>query len=142
MESRKRYKELEKEYLTYNALDEKFIGFQKLCLDHPYLDVFDVKDHKPQKLNEEQQKQELIAFTLLFSIFERAYIMYVCMKQAKEIREEQWKGWEEYIQNYCQRPNFVEAWKKSGTTFDERFTDYMNDTLKTYGYNQPADSKQ
>lgn len=137
--TKQRYKELEKEYLTYNALDEKYIEFQKLCLDHPYLDVFDIKDANPKQLNPQQQKEELIAFTMLFSIFERAFIMYE--KQDPEIREEQWRGWDEYIHAYCKRKNFVAAWKISGSTFDERFAKYMEKIMKECGSDRLLDSK-
>ena len=65
----------DREYGTYNALDEKYLEFQQLCLEHPELNVFDVPDSSPAHLSNTQQKQELIVFTMLFSIFERAYLM-------------------------------------------------------------------
>ncbi|MEX5281947.1 hypothetical protein [Nitrospira tepida] len=68
--------QIDREYGTYNALDEKFLEFQNMCLAHPDLDIFDVPDKTPGTLTAEQQKKELIAFTILFSIFERAYLMY------------------------------------------------------------------
>ncbi len=73
---RYRKEQKSREYGTYNALDERYIDFQRLCLTHPYLDVFDVPDTAPAALNPVQKKEELIAFTLLFSIFERAFLMY------------------------------------------------------------------
>src|SRR5688500_710029 len=59
----------DREYGTYNALDEKYLEFQRLCLDKPRLDVFDIPDPTPVDLTSEEKKQELVAFTLLFSIF-------------------------------------------------------------------------
>ncbi|MEM2089827.1 MAG: hypothetical protein QXL88_01915, partial [Candidatus Pacearchaeota archaeon] len=84
----KRRERIEREYGTYDALDEKFIEFQNLCLQYPYLDVFDLPDKNPVKLNERQKKEELIAFSILFSIFERAFLMYY--NQPSEIRKRQW----------------------------------------------------
>jgi hypothetical protein len=60
-----RKEQRDREYGTYNALDEKYVEFQRLCLDHPRLDVFDVPDAQPIDLNPEEKKKELIAFTLL-----------------------------------------------------------------------------
>ena len=37
----KRKEKRDREYGTYNALDEKYLEFQKLCLEHPYLNIFD-----------------------------------------------------------------------------------------------------
>jgi hypothetical protein len=118
----------DREYGTYNALDEKYLEFQELCLKQPHLDVFDIPDSAPSPLTEEQKKQELIAFTILFSIFERAYLMY--RDQSKTIREEQWSGWRDYIAGYCKRKNFKKAWDISGRTFDASFQKYMDERLK------------
>ena len=79
----------DREYGTYNALDEKYLEFQKLCLEHPYLNIFDIPDKEPQKLNEKQEKEELILLTMLFSIFERAYLLY--SDQTSAIKKKQWQ---------------------------------------------------
>ena len=113
----------DREYGTYNALDEKYLQFQTMCFEHPELDIFDVPDRSPKPLSEEQAKQELIAFTQLISIFERAFLMY--HDQSTKIKRAQWTGWDEYIRHYCQRQNFIYAWEMNGTTFDLDFENYM-----------------
>lgn len=113
----------DREYGTYNALDEKYLEFQKLCLDHPYLNIFDIPDANPGKLDAKQKKEELILFTMLFSIFERAYLLY--SDQYSEIKKKQWLGWDEYIRSFCERDNFLDAWTISGNTFDTEFEAYM-----------------
>ena len=115
----------DREYGTYDALDEKFIAFQQLCLEHPDLDIFDIPDKSPAKLNAVQEKEELIIFTILFSIFERAYLLYIYNDQSSELKERQWSGWDEYIQAFSKRQNFKNAWKVSGATFDKKFEEYM-----------------
>jgi hypothetical protein len=118
----------DREYGTYNALDEKYLEFEKLCLEHPYLDVFDIPDQAPIQLTEPQKKEELIAFTMLFSIFERACLMY--SDESTAIKQRQWTGWEEYIRRFCKRENFRRAWATSGNTFDTTFQDYMAQCLR------------
>lgn len=125
----KNKEQADREYGTYNALDEKYVEFQKLCLEHPQLDVFDIPDQTPSVLNEEQRKLELVAFTLLFSIFERAYLMYY--DQSNKIKKRQWSGWEEYIESYCKRDNFRNAWDISGNTFDSEFEAYMKSKIQS-----------
>ncbi|MEJ5995800.1 hypothetical protein WG904_15320 [Pedobacter sp. Du54] len=39
----KKKEKSDREYRTYHALDEKYLEFQKLCLDHPYLNIFDIQ---------------------------------------------------------------------------------------------------
>ncbi len=123
----KRKEERDREYETYNALDEKYLEYLALCLEHVDLDIFDIPDTNPLKLNEKQQKEELIAFTMLFSIFERAYIMYY--NQSTEIKKKQWEGWEKYIREYCSRENFIRAWKISGEFFDADFQKFMKEII-------------
>jgi len=117
----------DREYGTYNALDEKYLQFQTMCFEHPELDIFDVPDTAPKVLSDEQAKQELIAFTQLISIFERAFLMY--HDQSTKIKIAQWTGWDEYIRHYCQRQNFIYAWEMNGTTFDLDFENYMESII-------------
>lgn len=113
----------DREYGTYNALDEKYLEFQQLCLRMPRLNIFDVPDVTPAPLSEEEKKQEVIAFTMLFSIFERAFLMYY--DQNTELRRKQWAGWDQYIRTFCARENFARAWAASGATFDTDFQEYI-----------------
>lgn len=124
----KRREALDREYGTYNALDDKYIAFQKLCLAHPRLDVFDVPLTNPPVLEEEERQQELIAFTMLMSVFERSFLMY--KDQTVAIQRDQWDGWLQYIDSYCRRQNFRNAWIISGETFDLRFQEFMKDMLQ------------
>lgn len=118
----------DREYGTYNALDDKYLEFQKLCLEFPRLDVSDIPLVNPPELNEFERQQELIAFTMLMSVFERAFLMY--KDQGVKIRREQWDGWHEYIEGYCRRANFRGAWEISGKTFDARYQAFMKDILR------------
>jgi len=124
----KRKEKRDREYGTYNALDEKYLEFQRLCLEYTYLDIADIQEIKPQKLNEKQRKEELILFTMLFSIFERAFLLY--SDQNSVIKKKQWIGWDSYIKAYCTRENFLKAWEISGTTFDTDFENYMNKNIE------------
>jgi hypothetical protein len=124
-----RKEQKDREYGTYNALDDKYIAYQELCLEHPDLDVWDVPDVSPpnsQTPNPQtpKLKQERQLFTILFSIFERAFLMYADM--STEVKKTQWSGWDGYIKSYCKRQNFRDAWKVSGSTFDTKFEKYMN----------------
>lgn len=123
-----RHEQRDRAYGTYNALDEKYVQFQRLCLDYPRLDVFDVPDAEPAELTLEEKKQELVAFTLLFSIFERSFLMY--KDQSRKVRDKQWTGWQGYLVSYCSRENFRQAWQLSGHTFDSEFQDHMAATLR------------
>ena len=121
----------DRELGTYNALDEKYIEYLRLCLKYPNLDVFDVPHPSPAPLSPEDERLQIILFTILMSIFERAYLMYG--DQGEEVKKRQWAGWESYIQGFCQRDNFRRAWKTSGSTFDTRFQAYMGAYVQPTG---------
>jgi hypothetical protein len=131
----------DREYGTYNALDEKYLEFQRLCFENPSLDIFDVRDREPRVPSEDERKQELIAFTMLFSVFERAYLMY--HDQPDGIRQRQWSGWHEYIREYCGRANFQAAWEISGETFDTEYQVFMSaEITRAKGQTVPVHSLQ
>jgi hypothetical protein len=117
----------DREYGTYNALDDKFLEFQRLCFENPTLDIFDVPDKVPAHCDPEQAKRELVAFTILFALFERAYLMY--REHRTSLRDKQWSGWYEYIASYCGRENFRHAWSVSGVTFDSDFQVFMQSLI-------------
>jgi hypothetical protein len=113
----------DREYGTYNALDEKYLEFLVVCRDNPRLDIFDIPDAVPVELDATERKQELIAFTMLISIFERAFLMY--HDQHDSVRGKQWSGWHAYVRDYCQRANFRRAWTHAGDQFDTDFQKFM-----------------
>lgn len=122
--------QLDRERGTYDALDEKYLEYQRLCLAHPTLDVFDLPLSPRSPLSPQEERQELIILTMLMSIFERAYLMY--SDQSSSIKHQQWSGWDEYIQSFCSRESFRKTWKASGKTFDKRFEDYMRINLQRF----------
>jgi hypothetical protein len=123
-----REEQKDREYATYNALDDKYIAYQELCLAHPDLDVWDVPDvSPPNPQTPKLLKQERQLFSILFSIFERAFLVYADM--STEVKKTQWSGWDGYIKSYCKRQNFRDAWKVSGSTFDTKFEKYMQDAI-------------
>ncbi len=119
----------EREQEIYDSLDEGFIEFQKLCLQYPYLDIADIPDERPIQLTPAQQKEEYTALLVLFSLFERAYLMQ--QDSPTPATRAQWYGWDKAIHQYFQRANVVQAWRNVGEWFDPRFEAYIRDVLVT-----------
>jgi hypothetical protein len=123
-----RKEQKDREYGTYDELDDRYLAYQQLCVEHPDLDVWDLSDGGTRReLTAKEHKQELQLFTILFAIFERAFLMYSDM--STDLKKAQWHGWEDYLASYCKRENFRHAWARSGTTFDEKFQTYMQRAL-------------
>jgi hypothetical protein len=119
----KRKERRDKDYGTYDSLDDKYIDYLKLCLEHPALDVADIRRPEPTQLTTEQKHAELMMFSILLSIMERAYLMY--KDRSYKVRKKQWEGWEDYIREWLRRPNFSAAVDELLHGFDERFVNYV-----------------
>ena len=123
----KRKEQHDREYVTYDAIDDKYLEFQKLCLEHIDLDVWDFPEKTSKPLDKRQEKQQLIIFTMLICLFERVYLLY--SDQTTNIKQRQWAGWDNFIKRYCERENFLRAWEIIGVTYDTDFESYMRATI-------------
>jgi hypothetical protein len=124
----KKRERLDREYGTYDALDQKYIEYLELCLKHPDLDVFDIELKSKKLLTPKQQRRELILLTILISNLERSFLMY--QDQSSKLKRKQWSGWSTYIREWCRRENFRAAWQVVGDQFDSDFTRFIESTIK------------
>lgn len=117
-----------REFGTFDLIDSKFIDFQLLCMEKPYLNIFDVEDTNPVVLTELQKKEEIIAYGILFSLFERAYVMY--RSRSFDKYSGQWEGWIEVMEEYSKRDNFRNAWYMNGFGWDKDFQNFLSLTIE------------
>lgn len=117
----------EREYGTYDALDDKYIEVQQLCLEYPELDIFDTPYETPRTLTEEQKKQEEAILLIRISLFERAFLMY--QRAPTQAKADQWEGWDSEIKEWFDRDNFRKIWEVHGPYFDKAFVDYLESYL-------------
>jgi len=140
----------EKEYGTYDALDQKYIEFLQLCLQYPETDLFDAPLETPIDLSPSQKVQQQILFLILISILERSFLMY--KDHSSKVRQEQWFGWDYYFRTYTPRENFRRLWKEPELhtdQFEEKFVAYFNSLIEQFengtlvipGQNLPPSSK-
>lgn len=126
----KRKERLDREYGTYNALDDKYVEYLTLCIKNPELDLYYVPlSGKPRELTEEQKVKQFALFEILLSQMERAFLMYA--GHTNEFRMEQWNGWEAYMKEWVKRPIFGKLLSGSdGHQFDKGFITYLRDLHK------------
>jgi hypothetical protein len=119
----KRKERIAREYGTYDALDQKYIDYLTLCLANPDLDVADVPMASGVTLTAEQSHKQMIMFSILLAIMERAYIMY--KDKSGSVRQAQWSGWDAYIKDWLKRENFAAAVPILSAEFDAGFVEYL-----------------
>src|SRR6476620_159037 len=110
---------LANEYKIYDELNDRFFEYQKIALEYYDLDILDVPNNDPSLAFDKKRKQEMVAYSILFSLFERAYLMF--SHQADVFRQRQWSGWKHFLNDFLRRENVRTAWEASKATYDTDF---------------------
>ena len=88
---------------VYQLLSDNYQDFLKVALENPDLRPFS-KDATPS-LSDEQIERQLIIFSMLMSLFERAYLLLYEEKMTPK-QKRRWNSWEDYIQDWCANEDF------------------------------------
>jgi hypothetical protein len=88
---------------VYQLLSDNYQDFLKVALQNPDLGLF--SDAESVLLSEEQKERRFIIFSMLMSLFERAYLVLheetMSPKQARR-----WNSWDDYMAEWVHRPDF------------------------------------
>jgi hypothetical protein len=88
---------------VYQLLSDNYQDFLKVALENPDLRLF---SHEPTpQLTAEQRERMLIIFSMLVSLFERAYLLQFEDKMSAKQRR-RWSSWEDYMREWCRRDEF------------------------------------
>jgi hypothetical protein len=92
----------------YQELGDQYLSFLKLVLDNADLQLLRKHPEPGPELNTEQLERRYVLFGILVSIFEQAYILVYDAKMNKKTRR-LWSSWEDYMAEWCRRPDFRAA---------------------------------
>ncbi|MBM2830149.1 MAG: hypothetical protein HW411_939 [Gammaproteobacteria bacterium] len=88
---------------VYQLLSDNYQDLLKVALANPDLRFFSAEESS--QLSEEQRERMVIIFSMLVSLFERAYLLLYEEKMSpKQIRR--WYSWEDYMREWCRRADF------------------------------------
>jgi len=132
----KRKERREREYGTYNALDDKYIEYLQLCITHPRLNLYSTGLPVPAELTPEELIERDAMFEILISILERAYLMY--RDQTNDVKKAQWDGWNTYMKDWTDRADFRDLWNRLGYQFDADFSNHMRSLIDSPGASSPS----
>ncbi len=107
---------------VYQLLSDNYQDFLKVALANPDLKLF--SDDTKVILNDEQKERQLIIFTMLMSLFERAYLLLHEDEMSPKQRR-RWNSWEDYIQEWCHKPHFRENLPQLLRGEDPSFVQYV-----------------
>ncbi len=112
------------EYKIYDELNNRFFEYQKIALEYYDLDILDVPNNDPSLAFDKKRKQEMVAHSILFSLFERAFLMFY--QQEDQFRLRQWSGWKHFLSDFIRREAVRSAWRLCRETYDTDFQKFMD----------------
>jgi hypothetical protein len=108
---------------VYQLLSDNYQEFLKIVLEHPDLRLF--ASEETPTLSDEQRERMFIIFSMLISLFERAYLLlYEDGMKEKQLRR--WRSWEDYMGEWCNRADFRASLPALLHGEDPEFADYIN----------------
>lgn len=113
---------------VYQLLSDNYQEFLKIALDNPDLRLFSTEGTR--QLTLEQQERMTIIFNMLISLFERAYLL-LYEDSMTERQRRRWLSWEDYMQEWTERPDFRAALPELLRGEDQGFVKYLQSMLKT-----------
>jgi|GEM_PF-163735 hypothetical protein len=107
---------------VYQLLSDNYQEFLKITLEHPDLRMF--ASEETPALSAEQRERMFIIFSMLISLFERAYLLlYEDGMKEKQLRR--WRSWEDYMGEWCNRADFRSLLPALLRGEDPEFADYI-----------------
>jgi len=111
---------------VFQLLSDNYQDFLKVALEHPDLHLF--APEETAQLNQEQRERMVILFSMLVSLFERAYVlMYDENMSSKQARR--WSSWDDYMREWCRRADFRASLGQLLQGEDPDFARYMRQIM-------------
>ena len=88
---------------VYQLLADNYQDFLKVALDNPDLGLFSAEG--TAQLTDEQRERRVIIFSMLVSLFERAYLL-LHEESMSSRQARRWSSWEDYMLEWCRRADF------------------------------------
>ncbi|MEZ5573851.1 MAG: hypothetical protein R3E64_17825 [Halioglobus sp.] len=119
-----RKERINEELLVYESLSDSYHKFLLVALDHADLHLF--SESKTPALSEQQQERMMVIFSMLMSLFERAYIM-IYQEGVDSAKQRHWHSWHDYMREWCAREDFRDLLDKLLVGEDTKFCAYIRD---------------
>jgi len=88
---------------VYQLLSDNYQDFLKIALENPDLRLFATAE--TPALSAEQRERMFIIFSMLISLFERAYLL-LYEDNMNEKQSRRWRSWEDYMGEWCSRADY------------------------------------
>ena len=120
---------------VYQLLSDNYQDFLKVALAHPDLQLFST-DETPA-LSEQQRERMIIIFSMLVSLFERAYLLLYDEKMSPK-QTRRWRSWDDYMREWCRRADFRASLPSLLSGEDPEFVSYIQSLVTIEGSDRGA----
>lgn len=107
---------------VFQLLADNYQDFLKIVLENPDLGLFSAEE-RPE-LTQAQRERRLIIFSMLVSLFERAFVLLYEEGMSPQERR-RWCSWEDYMVEWCRRADFRGALPALLPGEDQEFVKYI-----------------
>ncbi len=111
----------------YQRLSDEYTNFMKLVLANADLRLLRPVGEE-MTLSPEQAERRLAIFNILVALFERAYLLVYEDDMSPQVRR-LWLSWEDYMREWCRRPEFQEVLPELLRGEDEQFARHIGRIL-------------
>jgi hypothetical protein len=115
----RRRERMQEDEEIYQRLSDEYTDFMKLVLDNADLRLLQ-RGGPPVELSPEQRERRFALFTVLVSLFERAYLLVYEPKMDRQTAR-MWQSWEDFMREWCRRAEFRELLPELLQGEDEEF---------------------
>lgn len=107
----------------YQRLSDEYTSFMRLVLENADLGLLQ-RTRELHPLSPEQEERKLGIFNILIALFERAFILVYEDEMPPQTRR-LWMSWEDYMRDWCRRPDFRAALPELLKGEDEAFARHI-----------------
>lgn len=107
---------------VYQLLSDNYQDFLKTALEHPDLHLF--SPETTPALADDQRERMHILFSMLVSLFERAYLL-LHAPDMGPVKARRWSSWEDSMNEWCERADFRELLPDLLRGEDPEFVSYI-----------------
>ena len=113
---------LNEEDEVYELLSDNYQQFLHVVLENPDLHL--IMNESTNDLTNEQKERMFIIFSMLISLFERAYLLLYKPRLSK-IQKRRWGSWNDYMEEWCRREDFRNELNELLKGEDPEFVKYI-----------------
>jgi hypothetical protein len=116
----------ERDERVFREVNDSYLAYLQLVLENPALSAFEYEG------TDERARRELALWELLFTVTERAFVLYRASDARKarpdSFRARQWAGWREWCRRWAEREDFRLAWAelRGSAENDEAFGTFVD----------------